>query len=111
MKPARDLRCAPASISEAKEGDLGIGVARLGLSSIEISELRDGWVSPSGTPVFGAGGERGIVGRFLGHYGGLRQRVIDLTQARDDYGVIEFPKRRIPSPRERHGPTVIRIAG
>jgi hypothetical protein len=49
--------------------------------------------------------------RCLGHYGGLRQRVIDLTQARDDYGVIEFPKRRIPSPRERHGPAVIWIPG
>jgi hypothetical protein len=26
-----------------------------------------------------AGGERGVIGRCLGHYGGLRQRVIDLA--------------------------------
>ena len=57
-----------------------------------------------------AGWSRTQYERCLGHYGGSRQRVIDLTQARDDYGVIEFPQRRIPGPRERHGPAVIWIA-
>jgi hypothetical protein len=33
----------------------------------------------------------------------LRQGIIDLAQPSDDHGVVEFPKRWIPAPRERHG--------
>ena len=39
-----------------------------------------------------------------GHYGGLHQRVIDLTQSGHDYGVVKFPERWISireTPRRR----------
>ena len=39
-----------------------------------------------------------------GHYGGLHQRVIDLTQPGHDYGVVKFPERWISDPRDATAP-------